>query len=342
MENTRRTQVERSATTRTALIDAARRLWAAHGYAAVGTPEIATQAGVTRGAMYHEFADKAALFRAVAEVVEHDVTRRLADAVAASTAEGAASAAASGADPGASGAADPGASGAADPAAALRAAVDGWLAACEEPEVRQILLLDGPVVLGWDGFRDLALEHGLGLTEALLQAAMDAGQLTAGPTRPLAHVLIGALDEAAMYFATADDREAARAEVAGVLHALLDGLFTRPTGVTEAFAGMATADLAAGRAWYERLLGRPPDLIPNENEAAWQLTQGGWMYVVGDAERAGGSLLTLLVADLEHEVGELGQRGIDAGGIETIPGVVRTVRITDPDGNRITLGQPLR
>ena len=115
-------------------------------------------------------------------------------------------------------------SGAQDPAAALHASVDGWLAACEEPEVRQILLLDGPVVLGWIGFRDMALRHALGLTEALLQAAIDAGQLAAQPTRALAHVLIGALDEAALYLTTSDDRASAHEEVARVLHAMVDGL----------------------------------------------------------------------------------------------------------------------
>ena len=201
MEIKRRTQAERSAATRAALIEAARRLWSARGYAAVGTPEIAAEAGVTRGAMYHQFADKAALFAEVAEVVESGVTARLGEYVAAS--------------------------GARDPAAALHAAVDGWLAACEEPEVRQILLLDGPVVLGWDGFRDMALRHGLGLTEAMLRAAIEAGQLKPQPTLALAHVLIGALDEGAMYLATAADRAAARDEVAAVLHGLLDGMFRR-------------------------------------------------------------------------------------------------------------------
>src|ERR687898_3454949 len=186
MEIKRRTQTERSAATRGALVASARRLWAARGYADVGTPEIAAAAGVTRGAMYHQFADKAALFLAVAEAVESDVTARLGEFVVAS--------------------------GAGDPAAALHASVDGWLEACEEPEVRQVLLLDGPVVLGWDGFRDMALRHGLGLTEAMLRAAIDAGQLAEQPTRALAHVLIGALDEAAMYVATSQDHGAARAE----------------------------------------------------------------------------------------------------------------------------------
>src|ERR1700721_1209712 len=72
MEIKRRTQEERSAATRDALISAARRLWGQRGYAEVGTPEIATEAGVTRGAMYHQFADKAALFRDVVEAVEQD------------------------------------------------------------------------------------------------------------------------------------------------------------------------------------------------------------------------------------------------------------------------------
>src|ERR687893_1781717 len=73
----KRTQAERSATTRAALVGAARRLWAERGYAAVGTPEIADAAGVTRGALYHQFADKAALFLAVVEAVESDVTAGL-------------------------------------------------------------------------------------------------------------------------------------------------------------------------------------------------------------------------------------------------------------------------
>jgi len=96
----------------------------------VGTPEIATVAGVTRGAMYHQFADKAALFREVVEVVEQDVMTRMAVIVASS--------------------------GAASPADALRAAVDAWLEVSADPEVRQLILLDAPSVLGWAAFRDVA------------------------------------------------------------------------------------------------------------------------------------------------------------------------------------------
>ncbi len=191
-------QVERSSHTRAALVSSARSLWADRGYAAVGTPEIARAAGVTRGALYHQFADKRDLFAAVAEAVEVDVTQRIADRVAAA--------------------------GGTDPAGALRTASRAWLDACEEPEVRQVILLDGPVILGWEGMRDLTLRHGLGLTEAMLATVV------AGPTRGLAHVLIGALNEAAMYALSGPDE---RAEAEAVLDDLLAGLLSaRTTGRT--------------------------------------------------------------------------------------------------------------
>jgi len=194
----RRTQEERSAATRKALTAAARRLWAQRGFADVGTPEIAREAGVTRGAMYHQFADKAALFLAVLHEVERRVMGELGAAVAAA--------------------------GATTPAAAIRAAVDGWLTISVDPEVRQIVLLDGPGVLGWQRFRELTQEYSLGMTEQLLAAAVDAGELPAQPLRPLAHVLIGALDEGAMVIANATDRDRARGEVREVLLRLLDGV----------------------------------------------------------------------------------------------------------------------
>ena len=198
MESKRRTQEERSAATRDALISAARRLWGLRGYAEVGTPEIAAAAGVTRGAMYHQFADKAALFSEVVESVERDVMARMATVVAES--------------------------GAASSADAIRAAVDAWLEVSGDPEVRQLILLDAPSVLGWAGFRDVAQRYSLGMTEQLLGEAMKAGQLARQPVRPLAHVLIGALDEAAMAIATADDPRRARRETEEVLHRLLDAM----------------------------------------------------------------------------------------------------------------------
>jgi AcrR family transcriptional regulator len=204
MKSKRRTQEERSAATRDALISAARRLWGQRGYAEVGTPEIVTAAGVTRGAMYHQFADKAALFSEVVEAVEQDVMARMATIVASS--------------------------GGTSPADAIRAAVDAWLEVSGDPEVRQLILLDAPSVLGWAGFRDVAQRYSLGMTEQLLGEAIKAGQLARQPVRSLAHVLIGALDEAAMVIATADDPKRARRETAQVLHRLIDAMLHDPTG----------------------------------------------------------------------------------------------------------------
>ncbi|OBB68534.1 MULTISPECIES: TetR/AcrR family transcriptional regulator [unclassified Mycobacterium] len=198
MESKRRTQEERSAATRDALIAAARKLWGLRGYAEVGTPEIAAVAGVTRGAMYHQFADKAALFREVVEAVERDVMARMGTLVAES--------------------------GATTPADAIRAAVDAWLEVSGDPEVRQLMLLDAPSVLGWAGFRDVAQRYSLGMTEQLITEAIRAGQLAKQPVRPLAHVLIGALDEAAMLIATAEDPKRTRRETRQVLHRLIDGM----------------------------------------------------------------------------------------------------------------------
>jgi AcrR family transcriptional regulator len=197
-----RTQAERSAATQEALLGAARRLWGDRGYAAVSTPEIVRAAGVTRGAMYHQYPDKAKLFLAVLEAVETDVIERLGAAVVARKPR--------------------------TPAAALRIAADAWLDIASEPEVRQLVLLDAPSVLGWAGFREISLRYGLGMTEQLLTAAIDAGEIKRQPTRPLATVMIGALDEAAMSIANAEDPEQEKTDVRKVIHNLIDGLLIKP------------------------------------------------------------------------------------------------------------------
>lgn len=193
-----RTQSERSAATQAALIAAARGLWAQRGYADVGTPELAAAAGVTRGALYHQYADKAALFRAVIEAVETDSMQRLTELVAA---------------------AEP-----ASPAAAMRVAADAWLQIATEPEIRQLMMLDAPVVLGWADYRELHQRYGLGMTEQLLAAAVEAGELAPQPLGPLASVMLGAIDEAAMVIAAAADPVAAQAEVRAIVGQMLDGV----------------------------------------------------------------------------------------------------------------------
>lgn len=197
MEVNRRTQAERSAITRSALIEAARALFGGDGYAAVGTEAIAARAGVTRGALYHQFSDKVELFAEVFETVEGDVTSRLAEQM-----EGDLS----------------------DPVRLLEQGVEGWLDACMEPEVQRIVLLDGPVVLGWDRWREIALRHGGGMVQAAVQLAIDAGRFAPQPAGPLAHLLIGALDEAGIYVARAEDPAQARLEMTSALGSIIRGL----------------------------------------------------------------------------------------------------------------------
>src|SRR5262252_1273942 len=191
---TRRTQGERTARTRAALITAARRLFGAEGFAEVGAERMAREAGMTRGALYHQFADKADLFAAVLDEVEAEIAQRVVAAVA-------------GFDP-------------ADTTGMLLAGAGAWLDASAEPDLQRIVMLDGPSVLGWDRWRQICLRHTVGLIEALLQDGIERGSLPPQPVRALTHVLVGAVDEAALYIAQADDRAAARADMDIVLHRL--------------------------------------------------------------------------------------------------------------------------
>ena len=194
----RRTQADRSAATRDALVAAARRLFAADGFAEVPTDAIATAAGVTRGALYHQFADKTALFDAVLDAVEADVAGRLADEVAVA--------------------------GVTDPVEAIRRAVRAWLGMCTEPEIQRIALIDGPSVVGWARWREVCQRHVFGLAEALVAQGIESGRIRPQPTRPLAHILMGASDEAALYVAEAADQERARDEMIEALDQLINGM----------------------------------------------------------------------------------------------------------------------
>jgi AcrR family transcriptional regulator len=189
-------KAERSEATRAELVAVARHLFGERGYAAVGTEEIVRAAGVTRGALYHHFAGKAELLEAAYVQVESELTEKIATAALSGS----------------------------DPIAALHAGTEMFLDACLDPEVQRIVLLDAPAVLGWERWREIAADHGLGLVEAALSAAIEDGSMPAQPVRPLAHVLMGALDEAAMLVARADDDGRTREEVGATLSRLLDAL----------------------------------------------------------------------------------------------------------------------
>jgi AcrR family transcriptional regulator len=201
MKVNRRSQVDRSAATRAALVAAARRLFAVRGFGGVGTEEIVQAAGVTRGALYHQFADKTALFEAVYEAIEQDLVQALGHRLLAAGGE--------------------------DPIEALMLGADAWLDACREQEVQRIVLIDGPAVLGWQRWRDIGLRYGLGLVEGLLAQAIELGRIAPQAVSPLAHVLVGALDEAALYVALSEDQVAASEEIRAVIASLLAGLLQR-------------------------------------------------------------------------------------------------------------------
>jgi AcrR family transcriptional regulator len=195
---TRRTQQERTERTRAALIAAARRLFGSDGFADVGAERVAREAGMTRGALYHQFADKADLFAAVLDQVEAEIAQRVADAVAGFAAD--------------------------DTVGMLVAGADAWLDASSEADLQRIVLLDGPSVLGWDRWREICLRHTVGLIAALLHDGIARGSVAAQPVDALTHFLVGAVDEAALYIARAEHPAAARADMDLVIRRLTTAL----------------------------------------------------------------------------------------------------------------------
>jgi AcrR family transcriptional regulator len=193
----RRTQAERTAATRAALLASARALFAAKGYAGAGREEIVENAGVTRGALYHHFPGKEDLFRAVYEEVEDDVLRRVGEAAAAAPANA---------------------------MAQLRHGIDAYLDAALEPDVQRIVLLDAPAVLDWQVRHDIADARALGMVRETLRWAIVGGQVRKQPVEPLAQVLLAVVHEAALYVARAPDPTAARAEIGITVDLLLVGL----------------------------------------------------------------------------------------------------------------------
>jgi hypothetical protein len=108
----------------------------------------------------------------------------------------------------------------------------------------------------------------------------------------------------------------------------------------EFFAGVPVAGFDEAVAWYEQVWGKAPDFYPEPGEAVWQITEHAWIYVVIDADRAGNALITVLVDDLDGLVADLTGRGVEIGPIEEKGPSVPGITLTDPEGNRITFGQP--
>lgn len=188
----RRSNEERSRQTRAALVAAARALFVERGYGETGTPEIVETAGLTRGALYHHFADKQALFAAVVEAEAQAVAAEIE--------------AAAGADP--------------DPLRALAEGGRAFLAAMTAPGRTRLLLLDAPAVLGRETLREIEARHAMRTLREGLEAAIAAGAIPALPITPLIEALGALFDRAALAIGTGDAPEDWHA----VIDALVAGL----------------------------------------------------------------------------------------------------------------------
>jgi AcrR family transcriptional regulator len=166
----------------------------------VPVEEIVRRAGVTRGALYHQFPDgKRDLFAAVFDEVETEVMAGIGETLAEA-----------GLDK--------------DPLGGMRAGLDATLELALDPKLVRLTILDAPAVLGWEGWRAAGERYGLGLVRAGLTVAMDAGAIPRGSVDPLAQLMLAAVEEAVVYVARSDDKESALEEARGALHRLLDGL----------------------------------------------------------------------------------------------------------------------
>lgn len=193
-------QAQRSAATRAALVRIAHRLFAKLGYAATSTEEVVRRGRVTRGALYHHFRDKRDLFIAVLDQEQKKLAAKAGEAAAAQP----------------------------DPWNAMVAGSNAFLDACLDHAVQQIVLIDAPAVLGLERWRETDQGYYLASTKAAIQAAIDQGLIENQPVDPLAHIILGALNEAAMLIAHADDEVIARREVSGVVERLFEGLRGKP------------------------------------------------------------------------------------------------------------------
>lgn len=178
------------------ILTAARRLFAANGFEATSMDDIAEAAGVAKGAVYHHFASKEAVFLRVLE----DVQAGLAAAPM-----------------------PPGALQAGDPADLIAAGVLSYLLAASEPEIRRILLIDGPAVVGWRKWREIDDRY-FGAVARMAVRGLLGDAAPAREVEPMAHLLMGAVMEAAILCATAEDPKTTARELSSALRRMLVGM----------------------------------------------------------------------------------------------------------------------
>jgi catechol 2,3-dioxygenase-like lactoylglutathione lyase family enzyme len=105
------------------------------------------------------------------------------------------------------------------------------------------------------------------------------------------------------------------------------------------FAGMRVSDYERARPWYERLLGAEPTFLAHATEAVWELAEHRWLFIVEDIENPGGTLVTVLVEDLDEFVEAIAARGIEPGEQVTYDSGARKAIYRDADGNEVGFGE---
>lgn len=190
------TQAERRAATTESILEAGRLLFGERGFAATTIDDIAEQARVAKGAVYHHFATKEAVFAAVFDQVSRALVQEIDRAVRTEK----------------------------DVLAAMVAGTQHYFAACAKGPTGQIILRDGPAVLGWERWREIDAQHFGGKIPRALEAAMDAGLIARQPVEPLARLLLGAVTEAAVACAGRTDVLKAGNEYTRAFKSLLEAL----------------------------------------------------------------------------------------------------------------------
>ncbi|MBL8117221.1 MAG: TetR/AcrR family transcriptional regulator [Anaerolineae bacterium] len=196
MAESRRTKVAQREATIQKLIMIAREQFGAYGYAHTATEEVVHLAGVTRGALYHHFESKEGLFRAVVEAVQQDVNAQVQAAAEQQT----------------------------DLWNQLLAGCTAFLRIGLNPSFRQILLIDAPVVLGWETWRQFDDANSMQSLRQSLSALMQSDQIVVMPLEALTHLLSGAMNEGALWIAQSADPDTALHEADAVLQRLLNSL----------------------------------------------------------------------------------------------------------------------
>jgi AcrR family transcriptional regulator len=187
-------KAEQSRETQGRLIDAAKELFTTRGYTGTALEDVVAKAGMTRGALYHQYSDKRDLFRAVFTAVEEDLGQKIARAAGAET----------------------------DPWEQLRAGARAVLENAADPAIRRIVLTDGPSVLGWEEWRRIDEQYSIAMVRMAFEVNIAAGNIAPQPIEPLAHVIVGALNEASLAVAASGNPKRASTEFLATFDRVLE------------------------------------------------------------------------------------------------------------------------